>query len=351
VAATNRLLRPAFGMFRIEWRTTRRRVPPEPRRVDPAAQGSGFEVEDLVEVYPPDGATTRYEFVTLEWARQWPCEEVWKACRRGERGGRSDTGPGGRSLDECSGDGAPQPSPSAGGGRIGSGAHRDAALRCPDEGEELGDFGHGTQLLLDPRHGGLQILADPEEHAERGPDGADAGGVEARAPHADAIDAVHLVSVVHEGEGRHVAAGTRQPAHDGEASDAHELVHHAVAGDEGALAQVHVPASSAPLATMTWFSMRQLWATCAFDMRKTSEPTSCRCRAGCRDVPRCPRAARCGRPRARRGRATVAQVLRLVATCTPGRARSPREHRVADHGDVREQPGARSDAQGPSITT
>jgi len=21
----------------------------------------------------------RYPFVTLEWARQWPCEEVWKA--------------------------------------------------------------------------------------------------------------------------------------------------------------------------------------------------------------------------------------------------------------------------------
>jgi hypothetical protein len=25
------------------------------------------------------GAISRYPFVTLEWARQWPCEEVWKA--------------------------------------------------------------------------------------------------------------------------------------------------------------------------------------------------------------------------------------------------------------------------------
>ena len=40
---------------------------------------SGFEIEDLVEVYPPADATTRYQFVTLEWARQWPCEDVWKA--------------------------------------------------------------------------------------------------------------------------------------------------------------------------------------------------------------------------------------------------------------------------------
>jgi hypothetical protein len=41
----------------------------------------GFSIEDLVEVRPSVGATTRYPFVTLEWAEQWPCEEVWKARR------------------------------------------------------------------------------------------------------------------------------------------------------------------------------------------------------------------------------------------------------------------------------
>jgi hypothetical protein len=40
---------------------------------------SGFEVEDLIEVRPAVGATSRYPFVTVEWARKWPCEEVWKA--------------------------------------------------------------------------------------------------------------------------------------------------------------------------------------------------------------------------------------------------------------------------------
>ena len=40
------------------------------------------EVEDLVEVRPPEGATTRYPLVTLEWSRRWPCEEVWKAQKR-----------------------------------------------------------------------------------------------------------------------------------------------------------------------------------------------------------------------------------------------------------------------------
>jgi hypothetical protein len=42
---------------------------------------SGFEILDLVEIRPPARATTRYPFVTLPWARRWPCEEAWKARR------------------------------------------------------------------------------------------------------------------------------------------------------------------------------------------------------------------------------------------------------------------------------
>jgi hypothetical protein len=40
---------------------------------------NGFEVTDLVELRPEEGAHTQYTHVTYEWARQWPCEEVWKA--------------------------------------------------------------------------------------------------------------------------------------------------------------------------------------------------------------------------------------------------------------------------------
>jgi hypothetical protein len=46
---------------------------------------SGFEVEELIEIRPPDGSTTRYPFITLEWAQRWPCEEAWKA-RKTDRG-------------------------------------------------------------------------------------------------------------------------------------------------------------------------------------------------------------------------------------------------------------------------
>ena len=43
---------------------------------------AGFEVEALHELRPPAGATARHPFVTLEWSRQWPCEEIWVARRR-----------------------------------------------------------------------------------------------------------------------------------------------------------------------------------------------------------------------------------------------------------------------------
>jgi len=41
--------------------------------------GCGLEVEDLLELRPGPGATASHPLATIEWARQWPCEEVWKA--------------------------------------------------------------------------------------------------------------------------------------------------------------------------------------------------------------------------------------------------------------------------------
>jgi hypothetical protein len=39
-------------------------------------------VPEAVVGVPPADATTHYPFVTLDWSRQWPCEEVWKARKR-----------------------------------------------------------------------------------------------------------------------------------------------------------------------------------------------------------------------------------------------------------------------------
>jgi SAM-dependent methyltransferase len=82
-SAGEQLLRPAFGMYRLE---------------DPGSSGvefhlshsnwlrllrsSGFEIEDLIEVRPPASAISRYDFVTIQWARNWPCEEVWKVRKK-----------------------------------------------------------------------------------------------------------------------------------------------------------------------------------------------------------------------------------------------------------------------------
>jgi SAM-dependent methyltransferase len=40
---------------------------------------SGFEIEDLIEIQAPDGATSSYDLVSAEWARRWPAENIWKA--------------------------------------------------------------------------------------------------------------------------------------------------------------------------------------------------------------------------------------------------------------------------------
>ena len=78
--ATETLQRPFFGMHRFEW--------PDDESVEfhlghgqmiRLLRDCGLEVEDLLELRPGPDATTRYPFVTLDWARRWPCEEVWKA--------------------------------------------------------------------------------------------------------------------------------------------------------------------------------------------------------------------------------------------------------------------------------
>ncbi len=78
--ATNRLLRPYFGMHRFEW-------PGEMSVEFHLGYGDwirllrryGFVIEDLIELQPPEGGATRYPYFTLEWARRWPSEEIWKA--------------------------------------------------------------------------------------------------------------------------------------------------------------------------------------------------------------------------------------------------------------------------------
>jgi SAM-dependent methyltransferase len=83
-AAGDRLLRDYFGLHRVEeeWGPTVFQLPyGEWIRL---LRASGFEVEALLELRPPEGATTTYgEVAPLEWARRWPAENIWKARKRG----------------------------------------------------------------------------------------------------------------------------------------------------------------------------------------------------------------------------------------------------------------------------
>ena len=83
IAATDRLLRPGFDMHRFEWGDDEG-IEFHLSHADwiRLLRESGFVVEALIDVRPPETATTTYPFVTLDWARQWPCEEVWKARKR-----------------------------------------------------------------------------------------------------------------------------------------------------------------------------------------------------------------------------------------------------------------------------
>ena len=78
--AGTQLLRDYFGMHRFDWS--------ENGSVEfhlgygewiRLLRANDLLVENLVELRPREDATTRYPYVTVEWARRWPSEEVWMA--------------------------------------------------------------------------------------------------------------------------------------------------------------------------------------------------------------------------------------------------------------------------------
>jgi SAM-dependent methyltransferase len=81
--AGDRLIRDYFGMYRFEW--------PDSEGVEfhlshgdwiRLLRSHGLDLEDLIEVQAPEGSTTRHNYITYEWARRWPGEDIWKARKR-----------------------------------------------------------------------------------------------------------------------------------------------------------------------------------------------------------------------------------------------------------------------------
>jgi ubiquinone/menaquinone biosynthesis C-methylase UbiE len=75
------LQRPQRGMHRIEWSDGGTEFHLAHGDLLRLLRDTGFEVEDLIELYAPAGAQTHeyYSAVTADWARQWPSEEIWAA--------------------------------------------------------------------------------------------------------------------------------------------------------------------------------------------------------------------------------------------------------------------------------
>ena len=80
VPADQVLKRDYFGMHRFEW--------PNDDSVEfhlghgeliRLLRENNLTVEKLIEARPPSNASTGYDYVTLDWARRWPSEEIWVA--------------------------------------------------------------------------------------------------------------------------------------------------------------------------------------------------------------------------------------------------------------------------------
>lgn len=80
VPAGRTMLRDHFGMHRFEW--------PDDDGIEfhlghgdwiRVLRDNGFEILELIEMRPSEDAETEYPFVTTEWARRWPAEEIWRA--------------------------------------------------------------------------------------------------------------------------------------------------------------------------------------------------------------------------------------------------------------------------------
>jgi SAM-dependent methyltransferase len=78
------LQRPQRGMHRLEWSDGGVEFHLSHGEMLRLLRDTGFEIEDLIELYAPDDAETHeyYSAVTADWARKWPAEEIWGARKR-----------------------------------------------------------------------------------------------------------------------------------------------------------------------------------------------------------------------------------------------------------------------------
>jgi ubiquinone/menaquinone biosynthesis C-methylase UbiE len=83
-----KLVRPLKGMHRLDWTDDEVGASTEFHVSHSELFGilrrSGFDVIDFRELYAPEGAQDHpyYQYVSAQWAAQWPSEEIWRARKR-----------------------------------------------------------------------------------------------------------------------------------------------------------------------------------------------------------------------------------------------------------------------------
>jgi SAM-dependent methyltransferase len=79
--ADERLHRPQFGMHRFQWPDSGVEYHLSHGDWVRLLRGNGFEILDLIEIQAPADAEThqRYDYVSADWSRKWPAEEIWRA--------------------------------------------------------------------------------------------------------------------------------------------------------------------------------------------------------------------------------------------------------------------------------
>jgi SAM-dependent methyltransferase len=79
------LQRPQYGLHKLAWSDGSVDFHLGHGDMFRLLRDTGFGVEHLIELYAPDDAGTHeyYTFVTADWARKWPVEEIWAARKPG----------------------------------------------------------------------------------------------------------------------------------------------------------------------------------------------------------------------------------------------------------------------------
>ena len=80
VPATETLQRPQFGIHSFQWPDSGVEYHLGHGDWIRLLRANGFEILDLIEIQAPADAETHphYAYVTADWARKWPAEEIWR---------------------------------------------------------------------------------------------------------------------------------------------------------------------------------------------------------------------------------------------------------------------------------